>query len=137
MFRLQHFYPKHVSAQARQDIRINAKLGGRAFFQSGQLTYNTALSPPVQIVSSSRPAGIPGYPFASAIANATSTGVHDNFPPINSESYGLAFEDEEVTFDLINQSDVYAHVVGICFSGYIFPVKGQNKCEVYRSVLSS
>ena len=129
-FRLEYIALKHITSQARADIWVKLKLGGNTVFESGHLVQTLSGNEVVDISvqSQTRTAGIPGMLYGEVVANATSTGVHDNYNPVP-KTYGLAFENDHVIFDIINQSDVYTHVIGFVFSGWSFRAPGRSKCS--------
>jgi len=131
-FRLASAKIEHFSAQARQDLNVSLYLGNVTVFSSGKAEPSaTTPSAPVELISETRTSGTPGLPL-DTISNVTGTGFHDNFTPTDTRSFGIAFENDTIKWQIKNQSDFYPHGIRLYVYGWYFQMKGRSKAEVLR-----
>ena len=131
IFKLHKVEKKVFSAQAEQDLILRVVMGNSAISTSGKIMpSSTAPSAPPTLVTEARIPATPGMPLDS-ISNATGLGIPDNYSP-DERLFGIGFENDRITCQVTNQSDVINHPIRLKLYGWTFPMGGRTKEEILR-----
>lgn len=136
IFKVASFNVEHFSAQSKQDLQISLSIGDRQVFVSGLvLPISQESSSPVQNAGQVRVFSYVGMPLTS-IAVIGGSGYPDNFPRKENRTHAVAFEGDNVSWQIVNQSDVYSHSIKLELYGWSFPMQGRTKEEILKDLAS-
>lgn len=136
ILRIESFHVQHYSAQAIQDLQISLVVGeGKKIFISGMIKpISLDSSSPVSIARETRILSNVGMPYTS-IAKVGGVGFPDNFPRQNGRTFSIAYENDSVSWQVINQSDLYSHAVKLEIYAWTFPMQGRTKEENLKDLV--
>ena len=138
IFRLKKADWKCFSGQGYQDLVVSVQFARQYLKMSGKLTTSPGTTPPFDnptvVNNEVRNLSVPGLPLTSIAQAVPSTGRPDNFAPTDDNFFNVAYETELVTFVVENQSDVYTHGIWLEMTGWMFPILGRGKKEIFEAI---
>jgi hypothetical protein len=126
----------HYSAQAKQDLFISLWIGAIQIFTTSMVEpIGTASSSPVGITKDTRLIATVGMPYSS-IAKTDGIGYPDNYTFALESVFGIAHENDIVSWRVQNQSDLYTHPIKLELYGWAFQSSGRTEEETLRGMMS-
>ncbi|HDI51234.1 MAG TPA: hypothetical protein ENF45_01265 [Bacteroidetes bacterium] len=133
--RISDFKITYYSEQAKQDLQISLLIGdSKQIFVSGLVKpVTTGSSVPISLSRETRAISNTGMPYTS-IAKVGGVGYPDNLPRDITRTFAIAYENDLISWQIINQSDLYTHAVKLELYGWTFPMQGRTRYENLKDI---